>query len=79
MVRRLAVDERFKGKRLGGILVMDALRRCTRAELPIRALLVEPNDEDAADFYLHLGFARCLSRPMSLYLPIATTPLSKKT
>lgn len=76
LVGRLAVDERFKGQRIGGILVTDALRRCARAELAIYALVVDAKDDNAASFYSHLGFMRCASRPMSFYLPVATAPLS---
>ena len=78
LVGRLAVDERFKGRRLGDILVMDALWRCQRAELTIHALLVDAKDETAASFYLHLGFDRSASRPLSLFFPVAAAPLSAK-
>lgn len=79
LVGRLTIDGRFKGQRLGGLLVMDALRRCGRAELAIHALLVDAKNDAAAAFSLRLGFSRCASRPMSFYLPIASVPQFQKT
>ena len=72
LVGRLAVDHRFRGQRLGGALVLDAVQRAARADSAIYALVVDAKDEQAAAFYEHLGFRRFASRPMSLYLPIAT-------
>ncbi|MFI5013076.1 MAG: GNAT family N-acetyltransferase [Hyphomicrobiales bacterium] len=72
LIGRLAVDRRFGGRRLGGALVIDAARRATRADPAIFALIVDAKDDNAVSFYLHLGFRRFTSRPMSFFLPIAT-------
>jgi GNAT superfamily N-acetyltransferase len=72
LIGRLAVDERFRGQRLGGALVIDAARRAANADPAIYALVVDAKDEQAAAFYGHIGFRRFVSRPMSLYLPVAT-------
>jgi GNAT superfamily N-acetyltransferase len=72
LVGRLAVDRNFQGIGLGATLVVDALQRCTRADLAIHALLVDAKDEAAARFYTRLGFLQCVSRPMSFFLPIGT-------
>ena len=72
LIGRLAVDRRFRGKRRGGALVMDATVRAARAEPAIFALVVDAKDEKAAGFYQHLGFRRFTSKPASLFLPIAT-------
>jgi ribosomal protein S18 acetylase RimI-like enzyme len=72
LIGRLAVDQCFQGKRLGGALVMDAVQRAARADPAIFALVVDAKDDGAVQFYNHLGFQRFLSRPMSLFLPIAT-------
>lgn len=72
LIGRLAVDQRFRGRRLGGALIMDATRRAAGADPAIFALVVDAKDETAVAFYEHLGFRRFASRPMSLFLPIAT-------
>jgi len=72
LIGRLAVDQRFRGRRLGGALVIDAARRAAGADPAIYALVVDAKDETAAAFYEHLGFRRFMSRRMSLYLPVAT-------
>jgi ribosomal protein S18 acetylase RimI-like enzyme len=72
LIGRLAVDQRFRGQRLGGALVIDAVRRGASADSAIFALIVDAKDAAAAAFYEHLGFRPFASRPMSLYLPIAT-------
>lgn len=72
LIGRLAVDQRFRGQRLGGALVMDAAVRAARAEPAIFALAVDAKDEKAVAFYQHHGFRRFASKPASLFLPIAT-------
>lgn len=71
LVGRLAVDQTFRGQGLGGALLVDAMARALRAEPAIFALIVDAKDEAAVRFYLHHGFQRFASRPMSLYLPLA--------
>jgi ribosomal protein S18 acetylase RimI-like enzyme len=72
LIGRLAVDRRFRGRGLGGALIIDAARRAAAADPAIFALIVDAKDDSAAAFYEHLQFCRFLSRPRSLYLPIAT-------
>ncbi len=72
LIGRLAVDTRFRGRRLGGALVMDAVLRATRADPAIFAIIVDAKDENAAGFYLRLGFRRFPSRPTSLFVPVST-------
>jgi len=72
LIGRLAVDERFRGRRLGSALVIDAVCRAAGADPAIFALVVDAKDAAAVAFYEHLRFRRFVSRPMSLYLPIAT-------
>jgi GNAT superfamily N-acetyltransferase len=72
LIGRMAVDQRFRGRRLGSALIIDAARRAAGADPAIFALIVDAKDDAAAAFYEHLEFRRFLSRPMSLYLPIAT-------
>lgn len=69
---RLAVDVRFHGRGLGGLLLADALRRCLRAEAAGHLVLVEAKHERAATFYRHYGFRDLESRPLTLFLPLDT-------
>jgi ribosomal protein S18 acetylase RimI-like enzyme len=72
LIGGLAVDQRFRSRRLGSALVIDAARRAAGADPAVFALIVDAKDDAAAAFYEHLGFRRFVSRPMSLFLPIAT-------
>jgi GNAT superfamily N-acetyltransferase len=72
LLGRLAVDQRFRGQRLGGALIIDAARRAAGADPAIFALVVDAKDDTAVAFYEHLEFRRFVSRPMPLYLSIAT-------
>ncbi len=72
LIGRLAIDRRFQGRRLGAALVMDAAARAGRSDPAVYALLVEAKDDAAARFYEHLQFRRFASRPMTLFLPLAT-------
>jgi ribosomal protein S18 acetylase RimI-like enzyme len=71
LIGRLAVDLRFQGRRLGGALVMDAAARAARGDPAIFALIVDAKDDGAVAFYEHLQFRRFLSKPMTLFLPLA--------
>ena len=57
-IARLAVDLKWQGQHLGAALVFDAVRRIKRlqGELGIRAIVVQAIDDQAKDFYEHLGF-----------------------
>lgn len=69
---RLAVDSTFKGRGLGGALVLDALARSLKSEIAAYAMLVDPKDEAAAAFYRHHGFIAFEAQPLKLFLPLAT-------
>jgi len=68
---RLAVDAEFKGQGLGGVLLVDALRRAARSEIPAVAMIVDAKDEQAAAFYRHHGFMTLADSPLTLFLPLA--------
>lgn len=69
---RLAVDQTFKGRGLGGALLADALARSARSEIAAFALAVDAKDELAAAFYRHHGFIALPDSPLTLFLPLAT-------
>ncbi len=71
-VGRLAVDLRYRGRKLGSGLLADAAVRSARADPAAFTLLVDAKDEDAAAFYRKHGFKSLSSRPLTLFLPIAT-------
>ncbi|MBN8940200.1 MAG: GNAT family N-acetyltransferase [Rhizobiales bacterium] len=72
LIGRLAVDRRYRGRDLGAALLFDAIQRAVRAEAAVFTMVVDAKDEGAAAFYRHFGFTPFASRPMSLFLPIAT-------
>jgi predicted N-acetyltransferase YhbS len=57
VLARLALDRSEQGNRLGGHLLVDALRRCVRGgrEFGARAVVVDAVDDRAAAFYRHFG------------------------
>lgn len=72
LVGRLAVDLRYRRRGIGSVLLVDALKRSASAAPAAFALVVEAKDEAAAGFYVKHGFVRFESRPLALFLPIAT-------
>lgn len=71
LIGRLAVAKGFRGKRLGGAMLIDAALRAARSDPAIFALVVDAKDNSAVAFYEHHGFRRFESRRTSLFLPIA--------
>ncbi len=74
---RLAVDQAFKGKGLGGALLADALDRAARSEIAAYALMVDAKDGTAAAFYRYHGFIALPDSPRTLFLPLATIQSSR--
>jgi len=58
LLGRLAVDNRFKGTGIGRMLLIDALRKSYEISKSIGsfAVVVDPLDEDAENFYTKYGF-----------------------
>ncbi|EJB07616.1 putative acyltransferase [Rhizobium leguminosarum bv. trifolii WSM597] len=71
-IGRLAIDKDFQGRRLGAALLWDAASRALRSELGVFALAVDAKDEQAAAFYRHFGFIAFDTKPLQLFLPLAT-------
>jgi GNAT superfamily N-acetyltransferase len=69
ILARLAVDASWKGKGLGGALVVDAMRRILNAAdiAGVRAMVVHAKDDDARRFYEHLGFIPFPGKMLTLY------------
>jgi ribosomal protein S18 acetylase RimI-like enzyme len=71
LIGRLAVDRRFQNRGVGSLMIVDAVARAMRADTAIYALVVDAKDDAALHFYIHHGFRPFLSRPMTLFLPLA--------
>ena len=72
LIGRLAVDERYEGKGLGRILLVDALERAARLDVAVWGVVVDAIDEAAARFYQKFGFIGVASDPNRLVLPLQT-------
>ena len=77
LLGRLAIDKRFTSQGLGSLLLIDALKRCYDTSvnsIASMAVIVDPIDQRAVDFYLKFGF---ISLPDSkrMFLPMVTIGL----
>jgi GNAT superfamily N-acetyltransferase len=73
LLGRLAVDVKFKGQGLGGILLVDALKRSfsiAGQSLGSIGVVVDPLDEEAVAFYKKFGFV-LLPDSGKMFLPMA--------
>lgn len=69
---RLAIDLKYRSKGLGAALLVNALQRAAKSEIPAVALVVDAKDETAAEFYRRFGFMQLSNDPLALFLPLAT-------
>src|SRR5690606_34508718 len=58
LLGRLAIDTKFKGQGLGGIILLDALKRSYDSSQSLGSIgvVVDPLDSDAVAFYEKFGF-----------------------
>lgn len=72
LLGRLAVDKHHQGRRLGSILLADALQRVEQASevMAVYALVVEALNPIAAEFYQQFGFCVFPEQPLKLFLPL---------
>jgi len=61
LLGRLAIDLKFQGKGLGEFVLMNALERALDASIKIASLavIVDPIDKAAENFYSQYGFVKC--------------------
>ena len=69
---RLAVDQNFKGRRLGSSLLRNAMLRTLTAadKVGVRGLLVHAISDDAKRFYLNYGLIASPMESMTLMISI---------
>jgi ribosomal protein S18 acetylase RimI-like enzyme len=74
MLGRLARSTGFKGRRLGELLLMDALKRALDHSRSIASVgvIVDAKDHRASLFYASYGFAELPEHPNRLFMPMAT-------
>jgi GNAT superfamily N-acetyltransferase len=72
LIGRLAVDTRHKGQGLGGILLVDALRRSYDSSRTLGSIgvIVDPIDDETIAFYDKFGFI-LLPGSGKMFLPMA--------
>jgi GNAT superfamily N-acetyltransferase len=70
---RLAVDQKFQGRGLGGALLLRATARCIRVanEIGGVGLLIDAKNDRVAQWYAGYGALPMLDAPLSLVLPLA--------
>lgn len=68
LIGRLAVDQRWRGRGLGGLLLFDAMRRSLSTGIASLAVVVDAKDDDARAFYLRYGFRQLGQHHNRLYL-----------
>jgi uncharacterized protein (DUF1778 family) len=74
LIGRPARDTAFRGTGAGDLLLLNALQRCLAlsGQAASWAIVVEAKNERGTAFYKKFGCAAFLSRPLKLFLPIAT-------
>jgi GNAT superfamily N-acetyltransferase len=71
LLGRLAVDRNDRGRGLGELLLMDALRRAWRSKIASMAVIVDAKDESARSFYERYQLTQFPNYPNRLFLPMA--------
>jgi predicted GNAT family N-acyltransferase len=67
---RLAVDQNYRGRKLGAALLWEAVQRSLRSEIAVFALVVDAKDDESEAFYRHHGFVPFGSQMRQLVLPL---------
>lgn len=71
---RLAVSRKYQGKRLGELLLAEAIHRTALVaeQAGIIGLFVDAKDDAARKFYEHYGFMAIPEHPLQLFLTVGT-------
>jgi ribosomal protein S18 acetylase RimI-like enzyme len=71
LIGRLAIATAFQGRKLGSILLGDAVMRAASADLAIFAMVADPKDATAMRFYEHHGFTNLKSMGERMFIPMS--------
>jgi GNAT superfamily N-acetyltransferase len=71
LLGRLAIATAFQGRKLGSVLLGDAVTRAASADLATFAMVADPKDDTARRFYEHHGFANLRSMGERMFIPMA--------
>lgn len=71
LMGRLAIDARHHKRRLGELLLYDAMSRALRSEIAAYAFVVDAKDDQAAAFYARYRFMPLLKGGRRLFVPMA--------
>ena len=76
LLARLAIDRRWQGRGIGGVVLADALRRAHVVSeiVPVHLFVVHAKDRKAAAFYAQHGFRPFPRMPLHLFMPVASIP-----
>lgn len=73
LIARLAVDKKYKHKKIGSWLLIDALKRILNAsDIVAFPMVIVDAKDGVAEFYEKFGFSPFLNEENKLYLPIST-------
>jgi GNAT superfamily N-acetyltransferase len=70
LLGRLAVAASFQGRKLGAVVLADAVARAARANIASFAVVVDPKDTNAQQFYQHHGFLDLPPPERRMFVPI---------
>lgn len=71
LMGRLAVDQKYRGKKLGEALLFDACSRIVRSDIASFAFVVDAKDETAQSFYERYGFMPLPDFGRRMFKPLA--------
>jgi len=71
LMGRLAVDARFRGRRFGELMLLDAFSRALRSEIATFAFVVDAKDDTAVGFYNAYEFLPLTATGRRLFMPMA--------
>lgn len=72
LIGRLAIDQSYRGRGLGGLILLNALYRSFKNEIASFAVVVDAKDDKAASFYKHYDFICFPENSSRLFLPMKT-------
>jgi GNAT superfamily N-acetyltransferase len=74
LLGRLAISRDYQGKKLGRLLLMDALQRSWKNTAAVASIgvVVDAYDERARAFYLHHEFVQLIDHPNKLFISMLT-------